>query len=150
MTDELTPNPSTDDNQNKELSTSTKIDHILRFIASIVRSTNMEIGVTLYVKGIVVSGLAISPEQYFDGLAQEFEKAKGNQEVTQAFAKGFRTYRDTAASLRQESQDNKPDPVYIHLKNAKFISSVVFNPNDTGVYWRGRLDQVDGFSFGNI
>ncbi|BDA75939.1 hypothetical protein CAL7716_101050 (plasmid) [Calothrix sp. PCC 7716] len=101
-------------------------------------------------KGNIISGLAISPQRYFDGIAKEFEKAKGSQEVSQALAEGFRMYRDLVTNESEENQGDKLDPVYINLKNAKFISGTVFNVNDSGVYWRGRLDQIDGFSFGNI
>ncbi|AFZ28610.1 hypothetical protein Cylst_6392 (plasmid) [Cylindrospermum stagnale PCC 7417] len=138
------------DNQDKNLPSNMEIDVVLKTIISLVNQTGMEIDITLYVKGIIFSGVAISAEKYFDSLAKEIETANGEPIVTQAFAEGFRKFRDNITLLYKEKEDNKPDPIHVHLRNAKFISGTIFNPDDIGIYWRGRLDQVDGFSLGKI
>jgi hypothetical protein len=41
-------------------------------------------------------------------------------------------------------------PEYVHLRNAHWIMASQIAPTGEGVFWRGRLAEVDGFVIGSI
>ena len=136
MTEEQKPNTST--NQETDLILDTLVGMTIH---------RVELPVTLNVKGTIVTGIAVSLEQYLEGVAKEFESATGSPEITSAFAQGFRNIKNMVPS-QANSDDGARTPLrYIHLKNAKFVVGNNLIPSSS-VYWRGRLDQIDGFYLG--
>jgi len=63
-------------------------------------------------------------------------------------------FREQAAAAREETDngDESLEPVrFIHLMNARTLApggSPI--PANRGVWWRGRLDSVDGWCFGEL
>ena len=88
------------------------------FLENLVNSASfgMSMGITLSVGGILVSGMLINGKQYFELFGEMFGGGLG-LEVG-------KVYEDQIKGLGA-TYDNLPDddkPVYIHLKNAKFIT----------------------------
>lgn len=115
-----------------------------------------EIGITLHVKGSVISGMLISGQQYFKMLVRQFENvAERVDEGRAAAATGFAEFfRPTLEGFERSHDDYTetatlpPRPQHVHLRHAQiYLSSSDFL---TERLWRGRLTEVDGWSLGNF
>lgn len=116
-----------------------------------------EVGVTVHVKGAVISGLLISGRSFWNlivkGLEATAEMSEGPKSSgAQLFADFFRINLDRFEKIRDEYQANDtlpPRPVHIHLRQASTYLSggepALIQPT-----WRGRISEVDGWSFGNF
>lgn len=119
-------------------------------LANLVALTNdypgVGIGVTLTVNGALVSGLLISGKEYFDSLSEEIGKDSGNS-LSMGISEGMKNISETLYS-----SSSKPRPVntvYIHLKDARHYIGGSAIPQK-GAYWRGKLCDVSGFTFGSL
>ncbi|MEL7074909.1 MAG: gas vesicle accessory protein GvpU [Cyanobacteria bacterium J06629_2] len=124
-------------------------DIVLSVLISSFAEYGIGIGVTLNVKGLIISGELISREKYFKGIIQETERANGDSEMIKIVTDTFTTM-DKIIKDKLSEKEKKPFPNYIHLKNARFFPGGNCTPNNKGVLWRGRLSEVDGFSIGNL
>ena len=122
-------------------------DWFLQDLIEIANSGKMSFDITLTVGGFLVSGTLVGGKEYFEGFGEEFSfglKEAAAEKVKAAFAKNGKVY-DTSA--------NSPSmlPSYIHLKNAHFFhTSGSPVPENRGVWWRGRVSEVTGFSLGAL
>lgn len=109
-------------------------DMILAFYIDCVELAEGEprqIQITLAINGMLVSGEIMSADEYMkvyelSAIADQFFIPAGER-------KFFEPRR------------------YIHLKNATyFLDKSGGIPSSGGVYWRGRLSEVDGFNIGSL
>lgn len=127
-------------------------DWFLQFLVDIVNNNGVEIGITLSVGGTSISGMLVGVEQFFNGFGAEFGGAFPDQDVSNSIRDSFSQFGKPLPAT-EGSEDEKPlqQPNYVHLKNAKFYhNSGPAMPSNRGLWWRGRLTQVDGFSLGNF
>jgi hypothetical protein len=128
---------------------SLSVDLMLETFVCLAEEQDLSLGVTLTIHGLLISGNIISFQKYLEGIAQGFESATGNQKIGQILAESYRNASQEYLKIRKdEGLEELPPRLYIHLSNAKFIFGNTIVPTETGVYWRGRLEEVDGFSFG--
>jgi hypothetical protein len=136
-------------------------DILLRNLVSLVNNVKDgsvlidEIGLTLHVSGLIVSGDLISYENYLAGLAALLRGngSPDSQAVREAFASTFEllAYDNEVTGTGAESDrpDETPAPSYIHLRAATIDS-----PAHPGYFprtlWRGRLAHVSAWSMGRI
>ncbi|MDR6912930.1 hypothetical protein J2W54_004943 [Rhodococcus fascians] len=111
------------------------------------RSTGTELGVTLHVRGTVLSGLMISGESYLDKQKVVLTEAG---EGPAALAQYFDIF---SSVYSQNQEDDKPFlspplPAYVHLRSASVIENGTTQV--TFPLWRGRLSEVSGWSIGNL
>jgi hypothetical protein len=122
-------------------------DWYLQSLVSIVNGNNGEFPVTLYVKGLMISGNLVSGHKYFAGLRAQ---------LTQFFGGESEKIRETVAYLTEpgesfldETNEFKDFPQYVHLRGAMTLTpGQKAIPSGEGGWWRGRLANVDGFHFG--
>lgn len=119
-------------------------DWFLQSLISMVNAGGISFGVTLNVGGFLVSGTLIGGKEYFEGFGEEFESglkgldSAGN--IKAAFAKNGEIYT---------SEEDSPPPSYVHIKGARFFNTNGDPiPGNKGVWWRGRVSEVDGFFLG--
>lgn len=56
---------------------------------------------------------------------------------------------EAAADGEQGQPDDRPPPLYIHLRDAYFVTpGSAPIPNNRGVLWRGTINSVSGWSMG--
>lgn len=121
-------------------------DEVLAFIVSLANKGAISLGITLCVGGTMVTGQLIGGKEFFEGIANSY----GN--VSDFFRGlgegGAEGYKDTS----QEQLDNVENIAFIHLGNARVVSSGISIPSfeQPGIFWRGRLSSVDGFFFGQM
>lgn len=141
------------------------------FLCQMVEWANrfgVELGVTLNVKGQVISGTLISGTRYFNALAEVFRGDSEEDSIAGQLAKmvqlhaGIYEPYDLALLGPQNSAsdvgdtgdgaiDLPPEPTFIHLRDARvFAPGQSPLPSNGGVLWRGRLGQIDGFSIGQL
>lgn len=111
------------------------------------------IWVALTVRGTMVSGEIIPHWQWFDEQTTLF----GEESHVAFFAALMKESRDEHLALQnkddaeltdEERRELTQPPGFIHLRHARtFLPQPV--PR-TGHYWRGRLEDVSGWSFGQL
>ncbi|MEU4242551.1 hypothetical protein [Actinoplanes sp. NPDC026619] len=111
------------------------------------------IWVALTVQGTMISGEIIPHWQWFDEQTTLF----GEESHVAFFASLMKESRDEHIALMDKDDADLTDaerleltqpPAFIHLRNARtFLPQPV---PDTGHYWRGRLEDVSGWSFGQL
>lgn len=120
------------------------------FLSSLVMLANsgMETGITLNVRGTVISGVLISGETYFKKMAAQFASLP-QTEFVETFTRTLNTNADRFKTSIEEDRKNHTirQPHYLHLKDCTFLST------DSRIsaqkpLWRGLLSSVDGFSIG--
>jgi hypothetical protein len=127
------------------------VDFFLQLLTDIVNKSDSEIGVTLSVGGNLISGLLVSRSKYFEAFGTEF--ASAFHELPDVAANLYSSFSQLGDTYTQSSNPDQPPPpvIYIHLKNAKhFYGNAAPIPSNRGVWWRGRLSSIDGFSLGNL
>jgi hypothetical protein len=128
------------------------------WLATFVRIANRgggEVQVTLNVGGTLVSGKLVGAKEYFQGVINEFQKAtEGLSPQSVAYWRdiGKQIAELPAAPKEEEGKEELVNlPAFIHLMNARFFyPNAKPIPANRGVWWRGRLDAVDGFAFGEL
>ncbi len=119
-------------------------------------------GVTLNVKGVVITGELISSVDYFRMMIESYEATRGPEDIrgsgtgkadtVDLVTKIWQDFLDGAIKFWSgEEVKNKMDEIrFIHLRNARFFSpGQPLEPKNGGL-WRGMLNQVDAFSIGEI
>ncbi|WP_036127316.1 gas vesicle accessory protein GvpU [Lysinibacillus sphaericus] len=128
-------------------------DVVLETIISMINKVDtIEMGITLNIKGTLITGLLISKSTYLKGIASSFE---GQGEVGSAFSNMFlkldehqkNESKEENSEVNDNVNDDNKSVFGIHLKNAKMFDGE--NTHTLG-YWRGKLSSVDGFTFGNL
>ena len=118
------------------------IDWQLQHLVDLANSKGLEAGLTLTVKGTIITGTLIGGGKYFELFAELIGAgwpgtAEEKEAIRSAFAQPAKLYEEPEQLLTS----------YIHLKNAKIVYSSNFVPS-SGMLWRGRLDEISGFSLG--
>ncbi|SFR33244.1 hypothetical protein SAMN04488005_0460 [Yoonia tamlensis] len=125
-------------------------DWFLEHIIGDFVNKGLDIGVTLNVGGVVVSGMLINGKKYFEALAENMDIQEG--EISKLLGGHWKGYAAVYEKPDDAPEDWVPNPIgYIHLANAKIHApgqSPI--PSNDGVLWRGKLSSVDGFFIGNI
>ena len=138
-------------------------DWLLSMLVGAANEIPISFGVTLNVPGGLVSGIVVSGNEYLHGIASEMEQAGP---LGESFGRVMRSiavsqYPMTqmrseagADNVAEESEIDLTDPerrvAFIHLKDARIFNTDQPIPGDRGVWWRGKLSEVAGFSFGNL
>jgi hypothetical protein len=132
-------------------------DQLLATLVDIVNSLpGVELGVTLYVRGSIVSGLLISGRSYF-GLLRAVLEESGDDD-SKPFVDALAEILNEVANIyprrpSEESADESPPDLarttYIHLRAAT-VHVPGPNPGLEQGLWRGRLSEVSGWSIGNF
>jgi hypothetical protein len=130
---------------------SLSVDPMLEMLVSSAEELDFSLGITLTIHGLLISGNIISLQKYLEGIAQGLESATGNQKIGQILAESIRNAsQEDSETRREQGLEELPPRQYIHLSDARFRFGTSVVPPETGVYWRGRLDEVDGFFLGII
>jgi hypothetical protein len=132
-------------------------DRLLMGLVDQVNTLDMDVGVTLHVCGVVVSGTLISGSKFFGQISKTLkeaaarENAKTAEGLAEAFATVAESYRQWAQRERDQTYNDGQEALrsptqYIHLQNAAVHAAG--GPPPPGMLWRGRLAHVSGWSFG--
>ena len=128
-------------------------DFLLAVFVRLANDSNVSVGITLVVKGALVSGETISGSRYFEELGKQLGAASGISEEDMADI--WRPVVDNLYSKTEPDEGADADaghnPGFIHLKNVRIFQAATSLPtSQEGVLWRGRLTEVDGFILGQL
>ena len=127
-------------------------DYFLQILVKACNTSDLSLSITLNVRGLLVSGDLIGGEQYFDCFASDMKDAGMSAEDADLFKKLGGIYTKQKEQIKDKKYDETaPPPQYIHLKNAQIClpgGSPI--PTNRGVWWRGRLEAIDGFHLGKL
>ncbi|WMT13365.1 gas vesicle protein [Serratia fonticola] len=133
----------------QEVYARTSIDANLFFLVNTVNRFDFEMGVTILVKGIVITGLLISGQKYHREMAQGIAKAGT---VGEALAGYFRDTAENmyAPSKNEEGEYNDTPCNYIHLKDISMQGGGGGFNKLNNAFLRVSLEEVDGHIIGNV
>ena len=134
------------------------------FLLSLIRLVNandeegpgITFPMSLLVGGTIVTGVLVSVQEYFDNFGTEIEQGfKFPSMEPEAAARSSKmigdAFRQWAEDAR-EAQKKDPDylPRYIHLRDARILFPDKLIPENRAIWWRGKVDVVDGFVLGTF
>lgn len=130
-----------------------KVDPILATFVSMMEARKIaDVTVTLWTGGVLVSGRIASLTEYLDGTAETFDRAASDP--SKSFGEVVRILIDNLPDVDPEAElaEDKALRRFIHLRNAQTFAPGTGHPipSGAGVWWRGRLDAVDGWCFGEL
>lgn len=127
-------------------------------IASLVNLMELPVGVTLFIKGMVLTGMLVSEREYLDALSDTFttlarqsfrpSDAKEVEDLEAAFSYRDMTEHDPAAV--EEDADALPPVRFLHLKDPMILTpqpGISFGHSGFPIL-RLRLTMVDGWMLG--
>jgi hypothetical protein len=124
-------------------------DWFLQSTIENIVSLGVDIGVTLSVNGVIVSGMLINGKKYFELLGDAMiDAAKQPEDLTNVLGKAWKGHMALYEKPEGAPEGWKiPSAGYAHLMNAKFLSpGQIAMPDGAGMFWRCKLSSVDGFS----
>lgn len=128
-------------------------DWFLRNTISTLTPLGVELGITVMVGGMVVSGTLISGAKYFEEMGNSIQGKGGEQEdVVNAIAESWKAWKVIYDKPEDAPDDWKPEQTsFIHLRDARvFAPGQPSLPSNQGVLWRGKLSSIDGFTMAQI
>ncbi len=125
-------------------------DLMLRgMVEAVSRSDSAEIGLTLYVSGIVISGILVSGRRFFELMA-DWLASEGARDFAENFVRPIADmFSSPDVEPADEGQAKPADVNFIHLRAARVFTSGAGRPLPETL-WRGRLSHVSGWSIGNM
>lgn len=120
-------------------------DADLNFIANIASKFGVGLGVTLFVKGALVTGNTISGKEYYDKIVALFGDVEDGS-TEQAVANYFKR---TGEEYYTPTDDESSVPLnFLHLQDVSFrLGSEKFSHHKNGLL-RIKIEEVDGFMLG--
>jgi hypothetical protein len=126
-------------------------DWFLEKLVDIANHSGVELSITLQVSGLLVSGMLVSGAKYFDGFASDIASAFTDETIAQALRETVSKQGHIYKTQESDSCELRPAPQFIHLKNARFFNTSGNPiPTNRGVWWRGRISEVSGFTLGSL
>ncbi|MCV3209244.1 hypothetical protein OHD62_23785 [Mesorhizobium sp. YC-39] len=115
---------------------------------------NLELGMTLFIRGTVITGTMISGRKYFEELSRQMRSAsiQGSSDpadLQDVLGRAMMDFADMYPRAGEEPEPGRPPPKFLHLRNARIFQAANHLPSN-GQLMRLRLDAVDGYFMGNI
>ena len=128
-----------------------EVDWHLQLLVEDANDFGVEVPVTLFVAGAVVTGVLTSGKVYFDAFADRFA-AFWPEEAREKIRASMATPGDVYPRLQPgEKSPRQRTAQFIHLRDAQIVTAQGNLPA-TGepLLWRGRLTEVAGYSIGHM
>jgi hypothetical protein len=117
-------------------------------LVNMANTSDIRMDITLQLNGFLVSGQLVGGAVYFDAIGEGFAKALGD---AAGLKETFAALRDRHYPKNEDEATPKPGPTFVHMKDARFYNNGGLPiPSNGGVWWRGRLSEVSGFTLGSL
>ena len=128
-----------------------EVDWHLQLLVEDANDFGVEVPITLFVAGGVITGVLTSGKVYFDRFADRFAAGwpeEGRAEIRASMA----TPGDVYPRLEPGEKSPRKRPAqFIHLRDAQLVTPQGNLPTiGEGLLWRGRLTHVSGYSLGHL
>lgn len=122
-------------------------DFLLRLFVQVAQeSAGYEIGITLTVRGVVMTGVLVGRDVW----AEELAVLTGAGSVPQTTGSVVGEIVQRAVQVPKQASDGEGRYGYIHLRDARIMAGPASLPTTGGMLWRGRLSEVSGWSIGTL
>ncbi|RUY11937.1 hypothetical protein EOA25_04665 [Mesorhizobium sp. M2A.F.Ca.ET.040.01.1.1] len=136
-----------------------RTDAFIRSLAEYANGAGLGVGITVLSHGMLVSGITMSNVDFFKQAKDKWSEAtplNGASEVAEDAKKLLLGHADNMMQLMRDfnakgRDQDPPDfdlPVYLHLQDARIMAPG--QPSIKVDYWRCRIDQISGFTLGQI
>lgn len=129
-------------------------DWHLASIVDLAAALGVEIDVTLYLSGIIVTGTVIGPKRYFELTEEVLKRANTSgsaENLAESIASLLSRYKDLFPAAGQEGAKlGTATYRYIHLRDVRIFRNDGGFINITEGAWRAKMSAVDGFNFGRM
>jgi hypothetical protein len=126
-------------------------DWFLALLVDHVNEHDGAIPITLTVDGLVISGTLVGVREYLRRSAEDLAEVfpSRSESIIESFTEAGEESVDAVRKHKERVRAGEAEletPHYVHLRNAHYVtgSAGAHGP----VLWRGRLDDVSGFSLG--
>jgi len=122
-------------------------DKMLRGIM-LAAEKGLNVGITLYLPGMIVSGIAIDRKQWLEAYTQRFASGLQSDGVDEAAVLDWTVEQQ----LKIGTLDELPDDAAIklvHLKDARVYLNAGHEPIESP-YWRGNVASITGWHFSQL
>lgn len=114
------------------------------------RKSGFGVSLTLTVGGFLVSGVLVSGEDFIKDFGEKLANALGthfdDEEIKTSIEESYKMLREGIYSV---PEDERPEPVFIHMRDVRFFTAAAQPiPTQDGMWWRGKMSDVSGFSLG--
>lgn len=126
-----------------------KQDDLLETFVNTANRYGPLVGLTLFIKGTVISGRLIGGRQFLDKFAEQWGPGHESEDKDMLREALKQRANELYPEQKPESKEYRP-PTYIHLEDARVFVPGVSGMPGNGLLWRGRLTEVDGWSLGAL
>lgn len=126
------------------------VDWVLAELVQLANQSEagFEVDITLTVSGSIISGKLVEGKEYFEYYGDYWAKSFDGEVDKKKIKERFGAPEDWFGPKGSIASDQ---PSYIYLRDAKyFYPNANPIPADSGLFWRGKLSSVDGFSMGSL
>ncbi|MCU6674660.1 gas vesicle accessory protein GvpU [Leclercia adecarboxylata] len=116
-------------------------DNDLGFLAELIEKLDIEIGITLMVKGLLVSGMLVSGKKYY---TQVSEQLQSSGEAAKAISQYFSAKAENFGIEKPEEAEFN----FLNLINIAFLKGDGQMGEVNGGRLRLKLEEVDGYILG--
>lgn len=121
-------------------------DPLLRNLVDSANATDLQLGITLQLEGVEVTGTLIAQNAYMTGVAAILNDYQGEVAgIGQAVAELFRPLGDE--DLEPDAQWRFYNTRHIHMKDVAVRGGGISTTRSP--YWRGRIGAVSGWMLGS-
>jgi hypothetical protein len=135
-------------------------DWLLATLVRRANAGNLRTGMTVFVGGTVITGILTSGRAFLEHVGTVMDSVPEAPEEgdvsdpTDSARDAFARFADDlyGAQERGEFEDAARDsPGFIHLEVARFLmGNASLGPENESMFWRGRLNRIDGFTLGYL
>lgn len=119
------------------------VDLVLQVLAKTAQDNPFEIGLTLTVRGAVLTGTLVGRDTWFRELAAWLEsRVEGYGDLASSIGEAL-------TQLAPGGTSSAEHYAYLHLKDARVLSGHLL-PTLDGLFWRGRISEISGFAIGTL
>lgn len=106
------------------------------------------VGITLTIGGSVISGTLVGRNTWLDSMHNDLSTNHPTiGKVTEVLRD---TFRHDLSGDEAELSKLMDDDLFIHLVDAKYVTGMNALPSEGSLFWRGRIDRVEGWSLGAL
>ncbi|RWG13739.1 MAG: hypothetical protein EOQ55_24895 [Mesorhizobium sp.] len=136
-----------------------KEDHFLRSLADLANGGMPGLRITVTLGGMLISGQLTSNVAFFNYLKEIFDQMApkpqkdGQQEARKNVLADFaeqmaQTMQERNQAFFSEEETDYLPTAYLHLRDVRYL--VPGSPPFKSDFWRGRIDQISGFTIGQM
>ncbi|URQ59501.1 gas vesicle protein [Pantoea alhagi] len=134
-----------EDREVKNVVASKMRDMDLVYLANIVNAVGGSFGITLFLKGTVISGLMISGKEYYSTLAENLAQVG---DIGENLAEHFARVADDVYTPVSESESIPAN--FIHMKDLRIKSGNGEFDEMHNALLRLKIEEIDGHIVGNV